>query len=290
MDKKSHGRAIPSGNQIGIYARREYDGCFWLKSKEGWIQEHMGSNINEKSLVIPKYVGQPKHARILSTSFKDAKGNEPRDKQDTVLFTAVFKIEIMYPDNQIIKISRTFDEINAIQKALLYYGDTNTINKIKSLNFYSDTEIDDELMEDVNTFDRHYEKRRFDLIQKGVNPHEIVKAMMHAYDVAIHEDENMYSKYIDDQKITETAPPTTTPSASTLKPTTVNPTDSNTSTTVGTGPTITPGTTTLPTKPNPIPNTSISPVSTTETLPLVPEGDPKPNQSEIGRASCRERV
>jgi hypothetical protein len=150
MDRKAQGRVITSGSQIGVFYRKEYDGCFWLRIKEGWIQEHMGSNSNERSVYVSRNPGQPASGKIISTCFKDSRGNEPRDSSETTLFTAIFKIDILYPDNLVMKLTRTFDQINAVQKALLKSSDSVTSKVVRSTNFHSDTEIDEDFMDDVN--------------------------------------------------------------------------------------------------------------------------------------------
>lgn len=150
MDKRAQGKILQCGSQVAIYSRQEQEGFFWLRARDGWVQENLVQRVNEKSLVINRAVGKPARGVIISSNFIDSRGPNSSFGDDAVA-TAVFKIDLYYGIDQVIRITRTFDQINSLQKALLNCGDSRTKKIVAALNFYSDTVLDMDLMADVTT-------------------------------------------------------------------------------------------------------------------------------------------
>lgn len=146
------------------------DGTAWLRTSEGWIQEKNGG-VNR--VLIPAIHGQPIGAKIITTRFEDTatsasarmstmaahnatstasvsgwamfSSSVPKDT-----FQTRFLLDILYPENAVMKLSRTYEEISAVRQTLLTFPDKVIKDRtVKAGDFPSVVDGNEDLL-DVN--------------------------------------------------------------------------------------------------------------------------------------------
>lgn len=137
--------------KLSIVVKILKDGLAWLKTSEGWIVEKIyGAGVSR--ILAPTIHGQPVGAKVVTTKFEQNGSNQiTRDtrskstpnyneeservsttgwsmfsspsKKPKSSFTTKFIIDVTYPENALIKISRSYEELKSLYMTLTNYSD-----------------------------------------------------------------------------------------------------------------------------------------------------------------------
>lgn len=151
-DKNYSGKMIPCEERVMVCARKVVGGTVWLKTPDGWIPELMSAGSTEKVIKPATRLHQPLGARILSSRFIELEpeavkrgwfySSPAREEK----FQTYFLIEVQYPDQNVVKISRSFAQIASVRRALLSLGDKQTQQRIQRIDFTSRKDGEMELL------------------------------------------------------------------------------------------------------------------------------------------------
>jgi hypothetical protein len=170
-EKLSQSKNLGHNTRVFVNARRFLlpDKVVWLRTTDGWITErvYIGS---QHRVLQPCMHGQPLRAKVVTTRFEDIGGSNLRSSyggrnttvsqsgwfgfRDSAInepFQTRFSIDIFFPDNAVIRISRTLAEFLAMRQQLLTFPDKMIQDRaLKAGEIYCSADGDENLVLDVH--------------------------------------------------------------------------------------------------------------------------------------------
>jgi hypothetical protein len=170
-EKLSQSKNLGHNTRVFVNARRFLlpDKVVWLRTTDGWITErvYVGS---QHRVLQPCMHGQPLRAKVVTTRFEDVGGSNLRSSyggrnttvsqsgwfgfRDSAIYESFqtrFSIDIFFPDNAVIRISRTLAEFLTMRQQLLSFPDKMIQDRaLKAGEIYCSADGDENLVLDVH--------------------------------------------------------------------------------------------------------------------------------------------